>query len=62
MKSLYLSFSNFTAKQTETIRKSWRSNLWSTPVLTLLNIEFKILRKTPGDEVLRVSFKFPRRG
>ena len=28
----------------------------------ILNIEFKILRKRPGDEAFRVFFKFPRGG
>ena len=42
------------------IRNSCRSNLWPTLILILLNIEFKILRKRPGDEAFRVSFKFPR--
>ena len=27
----------------------------------LWNLEFKILSKKPGDEALRISFKFPRR-
>ena len=44
------------------IKNSCRSNLWSTPILTLWNTELRILRKTVGDEVFRVLFKFPRRG
>ena len=44
------------------IRNTCRNNLWSTPILMLWNVEFKILRKNPGDEAFRVSFKFPRRG
>ena len=43
-------------------RSSCRSNLWSPPILILWNIEVKILKKKPGDKVIRVSFKFPRRG
>ena len=34
----------------------------SKPILILLKTEFKILRKKPGDEGLRVSLKSPRRG
>ena len=44
------------------IRNSCRINLGSTPISTLRNIEFKILRKKPGEEEFRVLFKFPRRG
>ena len=62
MKSLYLSFSNFPKKtKQKPIRNSCRSNSWSTPILILWNIEFKILTKEPGDEALLVSFKFPMR-
>ena len=35
---------------------------WSTEILRFWNIENEILRKKPGDEAFRVSFKFPRRG
>ena len=51
---------NSTAKKP--ITNSCRSNLWSKSILILSKTEFKILRKKPGDEVFRVSFKFPRRG
>ena len=44
------------------ITNSCRNNLWSKSILILSKTEFKILRKKPGDEVFRVSFKFPRRG
>ena len=44
------------------ITNSCSKNLWSKPMLILLKTEFKILRKKPGDEAFRVSFKFPRRG
>ena len=44
------------------IRNTCRNNLWSTPILMLWNVEFKILRKNPGDEPFRVLFKFPTRG
>ena len=44
------------------ITNSCRNNLWSKPILILSKTEFKILRKKPGDEAFRVSFKFPRRG
>ena len=30
------------------------------PILILSKTEFEFLRKKPGDEVLQVSFKFPR--
>ena len=46
----------------QAIRNSCRSNLWPTTILILSYIEFKILRKRPGDEAFQVSFKFPRRG
>ena len=44
------------------IRNSSCSNLWSTPLLILWNIEFKVLSKKPSDEAFRVSFKLPRHG
>ena len=44
------------------ITNSCRNNLWSKPILILSKTEFKILRKKPGDEAFRVSFKFLRRG
>ena len=66
MKSLYLLILIFFAillqNTQKPIRNSSRSNLWPTPILILLNIELKILRKRPGDEAFRVSFKFPRCG
>ena len=44
------------------IKNSYRRNLRSTPVLMLLSIEFKTLRKKPGDEEFQVLFKFQGRG
>ena len=44
------------------ITNSCRNNLWSKSILILSKTEFKILRKKPGDEAFRVSFKLPRRG
>ena len=41
---------------------TWSKPIWSKPVLILSKTEFKSLRKKPGDEAFRVSFKFPRRG
>ena len=41
---------------------SCRNNLWFKLILIISKTEFKILRKKPGDETFRVSFKFPRRG
>ena len=42
---------------------NWRlSKYIETMKLILSKTEFKILRKKPGDEVFRVSFKIPRRG
>ena len=41
------------------MRNSCNSNLWPKQISILLNIEFKILRKRPGDKAFRVSFKFP---
>ena len=38
------------------------TNLWSKLILILSKTEFKNLRKKPGDEAFRVSFKFPWRG
>ena len=61
MKSLYVYFSNFTAKYSS-YRGSCKSNLWVTPILILWNIEFKILIKKPGDEAFCVSCKFVRCG
>ena len=37
-------------------------NLCPTPILILQNVKFKILRESPGNEALQVSFKSPRRG
>ena len=44
------------------IKNSYRRNLRSTPALMLLSIEFKTLRKKPGDEEFQVLFKFQGRG
>ena len=44
------------------ITNSCRNNLWFKPILSLSKTECKILRKKPGNEALRVLFKFPRRG
>ena len=44
------------------ITNSCRNILWSKAILILSKTEFKILRKKPGDEAFRVSFKFLRRG
>ena len=41
---------------------SCRNNLWSKPILILSKAEFKTLRKKPGDEAFRLSFKLSRRG
>ena len=42
---------------------NWRlSKHIETMKLILSKTEFEILRKKPGDEAFRVSFKFPRRG
>ena len=46
----------------KSITNSCRNNLQSKPILILSKTEFRILRKRPGDEAFRVSFKFPRRG
>ena len=62
MKSLYLSSPILLKNKQKPIINSCRSNLWSTPILIFLNIEFKIFRKRPGDEALRVSFEFTRSG
>ena len=53
---------NIPAVSEKPITNSCRNNLWSKPILILSKTEFKILRKKPGDEAFRVSFKFPRRG
>ena len=37
------------------IRNSCRSNLWATPTLIISNIEFKVLRKKPGDEENKIK-------
>ena len=60
-KSLYLSFSNSLQNKQRPITNSCRNNLWSKPILILSKTEFKILRKKPGDEAFRLSFKFPTR-
>ena len=40
------------------ITNSCRKKLWSTPISILSKIEFKILRKKPGDEALsKIEFK-----
>ena len=57
-----LVFFQFCCKINKPITNSCRNNLASKPILILLKTEFKILRKKPGDEAFRVSFKFPRRG
>ena len=44
------------------ISNSCRSNVRSTTILILWNIKLKILKKKPGDEEFRVSFKFLRCG
>ena len=44
------------------ISNSSRSNVRSTTILILWNIKLKILKKKPGDEEFRVSFKFLRCG
>ena len=44
------------------ITNSRRNNLWSKPILILSKTEFMILRKKPGNEAFRISFKTPRRG
>ena len=61
-KSLYLSFPILPQNRQKPITNSCRNNLWSKPILILSKTEFKILRKKPGDEAFRVSFKFLRRG
>ena len=42
--------------------RNYRNNFRSELILILSKIEFKTLKKKPGDETFRVSFKFPRRG
>ena len=59
--SILIFFQFSKKKKQKPIRNSCRSNSWSTPILILWNIEFKILTKEPGDEALLVSFKFPMR-
>ena len=44
------------------ITNSCRNKLWPKPILIFSKTEFKILKKKPGDEAFRVSFKFLRRG
>ena len=44
------------------ISNSSRSNVRSTTILILWNIKLKILKKKPGDEEFRDSFKFLRCG
>ena len=49
-------------KQKLTRKRLSKNDLWSKPILIISNNEFKILRRKPGDEAFRVSFKFPWRG
>ena len=38
------------------ITNSCRNHIWSKPILILSKMEFKILRKKPGDKAFQVSF------
>ena len=55
-------FTNLLQNKQKPIINSCRGKLWSTPILILWNIEFKILRKKPGDKAFLVSFNFPMSG
>ena len=60
--SILIFFSILLQNKQKPITNSCRNKLWTKPISMLSKKEFKILRKKPGDEPFRVSFKFPWRG
>ena len=58
--SIFIAFQILLQNKQKLIRKRLsRNDLWSKPILIISNNEVKTLRKKPGDEAFRVSFKFP---